>query len=458
MIKNIDFDGIMLDNDISKIILKYPYFALNLRREDMNPDWEKLGRDVQHIVEDAVNSQNFSQLNKTITNAVNDTVANVRENIRTAQEANKEWSRKSYRWYGQKADSYRAYGTPNMNYKPNTSDITTMQPSNQRKAELSSPSFFNRNTGVKAGGWAMTICGCVLNAGLGLAVIILCLVSLLLGEFSMGTRIALSILLPFLVCSAILTGAGSRMLSAIKRYRIYIEGLKGRTYCNIKELADLSGKSVSYVVRDVKKMISKGWFLQGHLDEDDTCLIVSHETYREYEEIKKQRAEHQKAEQYKNKEETEKAGKTAQNEALAKVMEKGQEYISKIRACNDAIPGEEISGKISHMEMIIQRIFDRVREDPESLEDIDKMMEYYLPTTVKLLEAYQRLDGQPVQGENIMTPKQEIEKTLDTLNKAFEKLLDSLFEDVAWDVSSDISVLHTMLAQEGLTGNEDFKH
>ena len=52
--------------------------------------------------------------------------------------------------------------------------------------------------------------------------------------------------------------------------------------------------------------------------------------------------------------------------------------------------------------------------------------------------------------------KQEIEKTLDTLNVAFEKLLDSLFQDTAWDVSSDVSVLHTMLAQEGLT-EEDFK-
>lgn len=424
----------------------------------MNPDWEKLGKDVQHIVEDAVNSQNFSQLNRTITNAVNDTVANVRENIRSAQAANKEWSRKSYRWYGQEADSYKTYGAHNMHYRPNTPDITNMPPSNQRKAELSSSGYFSRNTGVKAGGWAMTICGCVLNAGLGMAVIILCLVSLFLGEFPMGVRIALSILLPFLVCSAILTGAGSRMLSAVKRYRLYIEGLKGRTYCNIKELADLSGKSVSYVVKDVKKMIGKGWFLQGHLDEGNTCLIVSHETYREYEEIKKQRAEQQRAEQLKNKEENNKAAKMAQNETLAKVMEAGEEYISKIRACNDAIPGEEISGKISHMEMIIQKIFDRVGEDPESLEDIDKMMEYYLPTTVKLLEAYQRLDGQPVQGENIKTSKQEIEQTLDTLNKAFEKLLDSLFEDVAWDVSSDISVLHTMLAQEGLTGNEDFKH
>ena len=89
--------------------------------------------------------------------------------------------------------------------------------------------------------------------------------------------------------------------------------------------------------------------------------------------------------------------------------------------------------------------------DPEAVDDIRKLMEYYLPTTVKLLEAYEQLDAQPEAGENIRQAKEEIEKTLDTLNTAFEKLLDSLFEDVAWDISSDISVLETMLAQEGLT-------
>lgn len=303
----------------------------------------------------------------------------------------------------------------------------------------------------------MTICGTALNVGLGLAVIILCLVSLLLGEFRVGIRIALSILLPFLLGSAVLTGAGSRMLSSIKRYRTYIQGLKGRTYCNIKELADLIGKSPSFVIKDVKKMINKGWFIQGHLDQKNTCLIVSHDTYREYEELEKQRLEQQKSELIKSREEADKNKNIVKNEVLQKVMEKGQEYIRKIRACNDAIPGEEISGKISHMEMLVQKIFDRVSEDPESLEDIDKMMEYYLPTTVKLLEAYQSLIEQPVQGANIQSSKMEIEQTLDTLNVAFEKLLDSLFEDVAWDVSSDISVLHTMLAQEGLTGKEDWK-
>ena len=46
--------------------------------------------------------------------------------------------------------------------------------------------------------------------------------------------------------------------------------------------------------------------------------------------------------------------------------------------------------------------------------------------------------------------KKEIEATLGTLKIAFEKLLDGLFQETAWDVSSDISVLNTMLAQEGL--------
>ena len=83
-------------------------------------------------------------------------------------------------------------------------------------------------------------------------------------------------------------------------------------------------------------------------------------------------------------------------------------------------------------------------------------MEYYLPTAVKLLEAYKDLDAQPVQGENIISSKREIEETLDTLNGAFEVLLDDMFQDTAWDVSSDVSVLKTMLAQEGLT-EKDFK-
>ena len=106
-----------------------------------------------------------------------------------------------------------------------------------------------------------------------------------------------------------------------------------------------------------------------------------------------------------------------------------------------------MSEKISRMELLTRRIFERVEQEPDTVSDIRRLMEYYLPTAVKLLEAYEELDSLPVQGENILSSKKEIEDTLDTLNFAFEQLLDSLFQDTAWDVSSDISVLKTMLAQ-----------
>ena len=105
-------------------------------------------------------------------------------------------------------------------------------------------------------------------------------------------------------------------------------------------------------------------------------------------------------------------------------------------------------------EQIVEQIFQRAEEHPEIIPDLKKMMDYYLPMTVKLLDAYEEMDRQPIQGETIRSSKKEIEDTLDTLNEAFAKLLDSVFQDTAWDVSSDISVLHTMLAQEGLTGND----
>ena len=102
----------------------------------------------------------------------------------------------------------------------------------------------------------------------------------------------------------------------------------------------------------------------------------------------------------------------------------------------------------------MSRIFDEVRLHPEVAPDLQKMMDYYLPTTSKLLDAYRELDSQPISGENISSTKKEIESAVDTLNIAFEKLLDSLFADRAWDISSDISVLNTMLAQEGLTKSD----
>ncbi len=132
------------------------------------------------------------------------------------------------------------------------------------------------------------------------------------------------------------------------------------------------------------------------------------------------------------------------------MLERGQAYLAKIRASNDDIPDAVVSQKLEQTELVLQSIFKRAQEHPEVIPDLEQLMNYYLPVTVKLLDAYEELDGQAVQSESIQNSKKEIEETLDTLNTAFEKLLDSIFKDTTWDVSTDITVLHTVLAQEGL--------
>ena len=87
------------------------------------------------------------------------------------------------------------------------------------------------------------------------------------------------------------------------------------------------------------------------------------------------------------------------------------------------------------------------------IREIRKFMDYYLPTTMKLVNTYEEFDAQPVQGENIVGIKQEIEETLDTINEAFARLFDNLYADTAMDISTDIDVLEAMFAQEGLTGH-----
>ena len=223
--------------------------------------------------------------------------------------------------------------------------------------------------------------------------------------------------------------------------------LRGRTYCQLKELADHLGKSVKYVAKDVRKMIRLGMFPEGRLDDQQSCLMLDNETYQQY--LSAQEA-HRQQKMAQAKEEQ--AVLSPEDRA---VIEEGRRYITQIREMNDAIPGEEVSAQLEQLEMVTSKIFSHVERHPKQIPEIRKFMSYYLPTTLKLVKAYREFDSQPIAGETISSAKEEIQNTLDTINLAFVKLLDSLFEDAAFDISTDITVLQTMLAQEGLT-KKDF--
>ena len=142
------------------------------------------------------------------------------------------------------------------------------------------------------------------------------------------------------------------------------------------------------------------------------------------------------------------------SEELDKMIREGRMAIAEMKRLDDNIPDETISAQIRRLEEVSGKIFQQVKADPQKLPQIRKFMDYYLPTTLKLLNAYDRMGGAGVSGENIDSTMERVEQMMGTIVTAFEKQLDSLFGSEALDISTDISVLETMMAREGLAGEK----
>ncbi len=276
----------------------------------------------------------------------------------------------------------------------------------------------------------------------------------LIGSISYSSLLFVPVvfLLPLAFGGLWLARYGSRQMGRIRRFQLYTGHLQGRLFCSLKELASLVGKPEAFVRADVKNMIGMRMFLEGRLSSDESTLLLSneaYETYRKHSEEEAASAAKREAEQ-------------GIPEEVRKVIEEGNDYVRRIREANDAIPNEDITEKLSRLELIVSKIFKQVKKDPKLVPELRKFMSYYLPMTGKLVEAYRDLIQAPIQGTNTVTACKEIEETLDTINLAFENLLDSFFQSTAWDISTDISVLQSMLQQEGLTGKDftgkDIKH
>ena len=376
--------------------------------------WEReldnLGRDIQDIIDRAVNSQDYRKLNQTI----RQTVELGSEAVRSAFAAAEK--------------------------KKSSRPVKTVEAEVVKQQELAL--LYGTTGNLTTKGLFKAVGGGLLAAVSGL----FSLASLIL-IFTGGSAVPTLLTLAGIGGGAGLIVSGVKNLSQVSRFKTYRKLLGNKTHVALDKLARSVGKTADFVRREVETMISRGLFRQGHLDREKTMLITSDETYRLFEDSRLQLEERKRQEEQLRRE----MEKNAPSPQVREVLRRGEEFLSEIRRCNDAIPGIEISDKISRMELIVQRIFQRAGTNPEIVPDLKKLMNYYLPMTVKLLNAYADMDAQPVQGETILSSKKEIEDTLDTLNLAFEKLLDSVFQDTALDVSSDITVLKTLLAQEGLT-------
>lgn len=144
--------------------------------------------------------------------------------------------------------------------------------------------------------------------------------------------------------------------------------------------------------------------------------------------------------------------KSTGNPEIDALLGEREKAVSEMRRLNDSIKDPKISAQITHLETTTGKIIDAVVEKPSKLPQIRKFMNYYLPTTLKLLNAYDRMDSAGVSGANIDGTKGKIEDMLDTVCVAFSRQLDALYGEEALDISADIKVMEQMLRQEGIGG------
>jgi 5-bromo-4-chloroindolyl phosphate hydrolysis protein len=286
----------------------------------------------------------------------------------------------------------------------------------------------------------LMIAGCVVTVAASASVALVAL------AFGMGV-VAQAAALGFLALGGYLGASAASVMKRVKRFGVYKKVLHGRAYCETAELADATGKSKRYTVKDLDKMIDKKMFPEGRFSDDDTVLLLSDEAYDAYETLMTgEREKARAAEEQRRREEENPVYKE-----VRLVIEEGEASLKEIAAANAAIADPAISAKLDRLEAVVRKIFEFIKKNPGQVMEMRRFMGYYLPTTLKLVNAYKDLEAQPVQGKNIRESKQEIEGTLDTISGAFEKLLDSFYEDTAMDVTSDISVMKSMFAQDGLS-------
>lgn len=132
-----------------------------------------------------------------------------------------------------------------------------------------------------------------------------------------------------------------------------------------------------------------------------------------------------------------------------------ERFLRLLREANDAIPDPVMTAKISRLETLTARIFQLADQHPEKRQQLQKFMDYYLPTSLKLLNSYAQLSHGDMQGQNINEVRRSVEHSMDLLVSAFEKQLDKLYQTDVLDISSDVAALQGMLNLDGLTDEAD---
>ena len=432
-------------------------------------DWKNLGEQILDSVAGALNSGDFSKLNDLVSDTVNNAVQEAKKQAdierlareglnRRADQARRQqerWQRQMediYRRREERRQEWRNGRTGGQTYVRSGAVSDNVRQEERRRRPPKAQIKFRRVGSVA--NVLYTVFG-ALGIGCSFAFLLVTLALSAAGGVGGVASVFgfLTLLTGFGFGSMMKKGAQQRKL--LKLAQRYISICGSKMYANVEDLASQTGQSARTVVKNIRKMLSSGMFPEGHLDERCSCFMLNDEVYRQYIESSeafkmREQEKNQQAVRQKTPEEQAAEEQQRKNSELDAMFAEGTEYIRKLRNLNDQIPGEEISAQLYQLESLLKQIFDRVKEHPEQMGRMQKLMEYYLPTTLKLVEAYVDFEKVEKPGQDIVAAKAEIQKTLGIINEAFEELLNNLFQDAVFDATTDAQVLQTMLSREGL--------
>jgi len=143
--------------------------------------------------------------------------------------------------------------------------------------------------------------------------------------------------------------------------------------------------------------------------------------------------------------------------ALDQAIVQGRESLREIRRLNAAIPDPHVTARLDEIASLTEKIFGQLESHKDKLPQCRRFLDYYLPTTIKLMQQYANLQDQGLKDGNVAEAMKKIEDMLDKVAVAFRKQLDGLFAADVVDITADIAVMEQMMAAQGLTDQQDFK-
>lgn len=249
--------------------------------------------------------------------------------------------------------------------------------------------------------------------------------------------------LPALVISFYLNYRVKKDKDQIIRFRKYNREIGNNTVIPTADLAAITAKPIDFTINDLLNMIEKDYYRQARIVENGELFILDSNTYKLY----KEEMLRDPKERYEELEEKE------SNALVEEYLSKAKRDVTTLTEMTPKLR-EPMKAKISEFLQIVGKIFELLKENPNTAKDLDKVINFYLPTTVKLMDNYIDLSEKPT--DSVKSSLKSMEQTMDLVNDGFMKMLDNIYQEKIMDLSSDMSVLKSMLRQEGLLDQDNF--